>query len=81
MSETVNFGDFDPEDAYDVGDSPEIRLTVIRKVINDLRALRADPRFENRRADMRRVIADFLNEHHPDFQTELEDLRDDLEAL
>jgi hypothetical protein len=80
MSETVNFGDLDPEDAYDVGDSPEIRLTVIRKVIADLRNLRADPRFENRRADMRRVIADFLNEH-TDFQSELEDLRDDLEAL
>lgn len=80
MSETVNFGDFDPEDAYDVGDSHEIRIAVIRKVIADLRDLRDDPRFENRRADMRRVIADFLNEH-TEFQSELEDLRDDLEAL
>lgn len=80
MSETVDFGDFDPEDAYDVGDPPEMRVDVIRKVIEDLRARKEDDaRFGNRRQDLRRVISNFLQE--PDYPVELEDLRDDLEAL
>jgi Fe-S-cluster formation regulator IscX/YfhJ len=81
MSDTVVFGDLDPEDAYDAGDPSDLRIAVIRNVIVDLRARKDDDaRFENRRHDMRRVIYNFIDEH-PELQTELEDLRDDLEAL
>lgn len=77
---TVEFGDLDPEDAYDAEDPFEVRLAVIERVVTDLREKRSDGRFEVRRTDILRVLGNFLNqgtEHHQ----RLQELRDELEAM
>jgi hypothetical protein len=52
-----DFGDKDPEDAYDAGDELGERLAVIRRAIVHLRARRLEERFDGRRADLRRLVA------------------------
>jgi len=79
MTDT-NFNDFDPEDAYDVEDDPEMRLAVLEKVVADLRSRRLDGRFDGRRTDALRVIRNFLDER-PEQQGRLESLKAELEAL
>jgi hypothetical protein len=49
-------GDKDPEDAYDAGDPPGVRLAVLERVVADLRA-RDDGRREARRVDALRLLA------------------------
>lgn len=81
MSDT-QFNDFDPEDAYDVEDDPEMRLQVLEKVVADLRSRRLDNRFDGRKQDALRVITNFLNERSgPDNKGRLETLKAELEAL
>ena len=76
------FGDFDPEDAYDAGDDPDDRLNVIARTIVDLRARRLEPRFDGRRADLRRVVEALEHAELDDDQAaELVELRAELEAL
>jgi hypothetical protein len=48
------FGDFDPEDAYDIGDPVGRRLDVIARVVDDLRD--PDPRRELRRLNALRLL-------------------------
>lgn len=51
-------GDKDPEDAYDRGDPPTVRVAVLERVVADLRARRdADTRHDARRLDALRVVA------------------------
>ena len=79
MTDT-QFGDFDPEDAYDVEDDPEMRLAVLERVVADLRVRRSDSRFDARRTDALRVIRNFLDEH-TDRQNRLEELKTELEVM
>ena len=79
MSDT-QFGDFDPEDAYDVEDDPDMRLAVLEKVVADLRVRRAESRFDARRTDILRVIRNFLDEH-TGRQNRLEELKTELEVM
>jgi hypothetical protein len=72
-------GDIDPEDAYDVDDPPDVRLSVLERVLLDLRR-RDDDRREGRRRDALRVARNL--EHTPGVdRVRLADLLDALEAL
>jgi hypothetical protein len=75
-----DFGDLDPEDAYDSGDDPEMRLAVIERVVADLRVRREEPRFDGRRLDFLRVVEKFISEGPPQVRR-LEELHADLEAM
>ena len=59
MSDTAatDFGDVDPEDAWDDGDDFDTKLAVLGRIVDDLRARRDEPRFEFRRADALRLAA------------------------
>jgi hypothetical protein len=71
------FGDFDPEDAYDVNDRPGDRLDVLHKVVASLEASPAsDVRRAFRIADALRLLEAI--KHH---RSEVAALRARLEAL
>lgn len=74
----TDFGDFDPEDAYDADDPPHVRLAVIARIVADLRA-RSD-RHELRRLDALRLL-DALDAVPGVDLLRLRVLRDELEAL
>ena len=73
----ADFGDFDPEDAYDVNDRPNDRLDVLHKIVA---ALEASPVDDSRRgfriADALRLLDGI--KHH---KSEVGALRTRLEAL
>ena len=52
-----DFRDKDPEDAYDATDPPSVRLDVLERIVADLEADVGDPRFEARRRDALRLVA------------------------
>lgn len=62
----MSYGDTEPEDVYDGGDPPDIRLSVLARVIA---ALAADPdadrRARRRRAAVERIrqVADQVSQH------------------
>lgn len=71
-------GDADPEDAYDAGDPPHVRLAVLRRVVAELRH-RDDGRRDLRRTDALRLVANLERDGFggPDLAA----IRADLEAL
>lgn len=73
-----DFGDIDPEDAWDDGDDFETKIAVLNRIVDDLRARRAEdePRFEFRRQDALRLVAKLLVARE-----RLDDIREALEAL
>lgn len=76
----TDFKDFDPEDAYDAGDAPEMRLDVLRRIVADLQKNRSDPRLEIRRSNALRLVR---KERDGDTmrQNVLDELNRDLEAI
>jgi hypothetical protein len=71
-------GDKDPEDAYDAGDPPTVRLEVLERVVASLQV--ADDRRELRRQDALRVVDN--NRRAPGVdRRRLERIRRELEAL
>jgi hypothetical protein len=55
-------GDKDPEDAYDAGDPPKVRLEVLGRVLEDLRAAEFSDRREIRRLDALRLLRNLAND-------------------
>lgn len=51
----TGFGDYDPEDAFDIDDDPELQLDVIEHTLADIR-YRHDGRFAVRAGSLRHVI-------------------------
>lgn len=80
MSDVVatDFGDDDPEDGWDDGDDVETKLAVLERVLEDLRARRAEdePRFEHRRQDALRLLAKLFI-----VRERIESIRNGLEGL
>ena len=74
-----DFGDADPEDAWDDNDFFEQKLNVLTDVVDDLRA-KHDERFEARRAEAKR-LAQRLDEVKNMLVEHLRALREDLESL
>lgn len=74
----IAFGDIDPEDAWDDGDDVETKVAVLERVLEDLRARRAEDedRFEFRRQDALRLLAKLFV-----IQDRIEGVRAGLEAL
>jgi hypothetical protein len=73
----ADFGDVDPEDAYDVGDLPSDRLNVLHKVVAALEVLPVDDlRRGFRIADALRLLDGIPRRRH-----EVKALRERLEAL
>jgi hypothetical protein len=72
-------GDKDPEDAYDAGDPPAVRLAVLERVADALEA-GDDGRREVRRVDAMRVV-DVLDRVRGVDRPRLRRLRRRLEAL
>ena len=71
-------GDHDPEDAYDAGDPPDVRLGVIGRVVDSLRA--SSDRRDVRRFDALRLLDNL--EHEPGVDLlRVHELRDDLQEL
>ena len=71
-------GDKDPEDAYDAGDPPAVRLEVLERIVASLQAI--DDRRELRRDDALRLVDN--NRRAPGVdRRRLERIRRDLEAL
>ena len=61
-----DFGDKDPEDAYDRGDHPDLRYTVLLRAVRHI-VDRPDHRSDHRRRDLLRVIAAAgLDDHQRD---------------
>jgi hypothetical protein len=73
-----DFDDFDPEDAYDADDPPNVCLAVIGRVVDALRA--SSDRREPRRVDALRLLDNLEGVLGVDL-LRLQELRDDLEAL
>jgi hypothetical protein len=71
-----DFGDVDPEDAYDVNDRTADRLDVLQRVVAALEALPEDPRRRFRIVDALRLL-DGIHRH----RQEAGHLRARLEAL
>jgi len=57
----TDFGDDDPEDAYDVGDPLPLRLRVIARILEDI-AAHDDDRVERRRDGVRELLAAIVHE-------------------
>ena len=54
----TEYGDVDPEDAYDEGDLDDVKLAILERVVVDLSDRhRRDDRFEFRRVDALRLAA------------------------
>ena len=75
-----DFGDFDPEDAYDAGDPLRLRVAVLRRIVEHLRDERDERRRERRRLDALRLL-DNLDDEVGDLVPALVELRGDLEAV
>lgn len=71
------FGDFDPEDAFDDGDSPDVKLHVLGRIVDSLYA--ETDRREIRRLDALRLIRKMESEGLN--SARLQELRGALEAL
>lgn len=74
------FGDYDPEDAYDVGDPLRLRVLVLRRVVEQLPGEPDDGRRERRRLDALRLL-DVLDDETGDLVPALGEIRHDLEGL
>jgi hypothetical protein len=77
---SIVFGDLDPEDAYDAGDPPEIRVAVLERIAVALRDNPDDGRRALRRLGALRLL-DNLDLEHPDLDATLDPIRHILEAL
>lgn len=73
----TDFADYDPEDAYDAGDPPELRLAVLRRVVAALRQRDAHHR-DGRRGDALRLLANLERDEPGLDRLELESLRSEL---
>lgn len=76
----TEFGDFDPEDAWDDGDADVLKLGVLTRVVAALRAEPDDPRRELRRVDALRLAAK-VNAEWADRLDRLTAIRSELERL
>jgi len=76
VNAAAEFGDADPEDAWDDSDSVELKVRVLERVIESLRNSKDDARFEFRRNDALRLVNKLLSQ-----QARIADLRDELEDL
>jgi hypothetical protein len=76
----TDFGDFDPEDAYDAGDPPAMRVAVLRRIANNLRAGPDDGRRDSRVLDALRIL-DILDAEHPELEHDLDQIRLILEGI
>ena len=74
------YGDRDPEDAYDATDPATVRLDVLERIIFDLETDREDARWDRRRLDALRLVANLDAEFGVD-RIRLAYIRDALEAL
>jgi hypothetical protein len=72
----ADYGDSDPEDAYDAEDTPATRLDVLSNVVADLENRPSEPRRAFRILDALRLLATI--EHH---RREVGQLRKRLEQL
>lgn len=79
VDDAAEFGDADPEDAWDDNDFFEEKLNVLTDFLDDLRS-RRDDRFDARRAEALR-LAQRLDEIKNILVDHLKTLREDLEAL
>jgi len=79
VNDAAEFGDADPEDAWDDTDFFEQKLNVLADTIDDLRA-RRDERFEARRAELR-SLAERLDSVKNLLVERFRALREDLESL
>jgi hypothetical protein len=79
MTPPGEFGDADPEDAWDEEDFFEQKIEVLAQFIDDLRVKR-DARFDARLAEARR-LAQKLDDLKNLLTERLQSLREDLEAL
>jgi len=62
-----DFGDFDPEDAWDDSDPPEVKLRLLAKIIENIRNAEGSPERRQVRTDnVRRLLAK-LNNNLGDF--------------
>lgn len=78
---SIDYGDADPEDAYDAGDPIPVRLDVLERIVASLRANR-DDRFDARRRDAVRLIVRLGEEDLPRrHRRRLRHIRDELEEL
>lgn len=73
-------GDKDPEDAYDAGDPPAVRLAVIERVLEDLRTAEPGDRRELRHLDALRLLRN-LAADIDELRARLDTLRDAFEDL
>jgi hypothetical protein len=74
------FGDYDPEDAYDVGDPLRLRVSVLRHVAEQLPGEPDERRRERRRLDALRLL-DVLDDETGDLVPALAEIRHDLWVL
>jgi hypothetical protein len=81
MSDDHDFGDYDPEDSWDDGDSTDVKVALLERIIDDLGS-RRDDRFDGRRADARRLIEKLAgSDLDRRERRKVDGLREDLEAL
>jgi hypothetical protein len=76
----TEFGDFDPEDAYDAGDPLRLRVAVLRRIVEHLRDEPDPARRERRRLDALRLL-DNLDDETAGLVPALDDIRRDLGEL
>lgn len=76
----TDFGDKDPEDAYDAGDPIPVRLGILERVVIALYTQPDDGRHGHRRDDALRVLAEIAVEDAADRQR-IDAVRHDLEEL
>jgi hypothetical protein len=78
-----DFGDYDPEDAWDDGDAIDLKLAILERVVRSLRDHR-DDRLEARRSDALRLVRKLEDQHVAAARSEgdrLAGIRGQLEAL
>jgi hypothetical protein len=72
----TDFGDKDPEDAWDDGDPTRVKLAILERVVDELRANRDDRRVA-RRDDALRLVRKLATEMQTD-TTRMERIADAL---
>jgi len=77
--EAIDFGDDDPEDAYDEGDDIETKLDVLERAVESIR-VSTDARREARRAAVDELIAK-LQARAAEIRTKADALRELWETL
>lgn len=77
----TDYGDSDPEDAWDESDPPDVKLDVLKRIVESIKA-NPDHRQQGRRKDAARLAVKMNDlDYRWRDRRKLESLADELEAL